>query len=132
MALALRYQLTVRKSQDSIRVGGGFDAVRDDQQGAVLFAGQLCQQGHHLCAGLFIQVAGRFICQDQQRIVHQRPGKRDALLFAAGEFLGKRRPAVDQSDRVETILCLFLCLRTRDAVKFQRQADVLADGQRGD
>ena len=39
------------------------------------------RQGHYLCAGLFIQVAGRFISENQQRVVNQRPGKCDAVSY---------------------------------------------------
>jgi len=36
---------------------------------------QICQQGHNLCTGFGIQVAGRFICEDKHWIVDQ--GSRD-------------------------------------------------------
>ena len=47
-------KLTVRKPQDTVGVRGGFQAVRDHQQGAVLFTSQAGKQGHHLRPGFFI------------------------------------------------------------------------------
>ena len=34
-----------------------------------------------------IEIAGRFVCENNFRIVHQRAGDGDALLFAAGKFV---------------------------------------------
>ena len=96
-------------------MGGGFGAVCDQQQGAVPFAGQAGEQGDDLRPGLFVQVPGRLIGQDQERVMHQGARQRDALLLPAGEFFGEGIPAVKQADAFEQLLCLFAGLRARDA-----------------
>ena len=42
------------KPQYPIRLRGSFRAVRDHEQSAILFSGQVREQGHDLRAGFFI------------------------------------------------------------------------------
>ena len=50
--------------------------------------------------GVFgIQVAGRFVCQDQFRIVSESAGDRHALLFAAGEMTARLRSLSPRAHR---------------------------------
>ena len=45
-----------------------------------------------LVAGLRVELAGRLVGQDQDRLLDQRPGDRHPLLLAAGELV---RPVVE-------------------------------------
>lgn len=40
------------------------------------------KQTHYRNAGLRIKVTGRFVCKNEARIIEQRPGYHDSLLFA--------------------------------------------------
>ena len=66
--------------------------VGHHDDGHPLLPVQLVEQLHDLVAGLFIEVAGRFVGQDESRIVRQRPRDRDALAFAARKL---RRPVAE-------------------------------------
>ena len=50
---------------------------------------QAVQQGQHLLPGFLVQVAGRLVGQDEQRVVGQGAGNRDALLLSAREAIGE-------------------------------------------
>ena len=45
-----------------------------------------------------VEVSGRLVGDEHERIVDQRAGERDALLFAAGELAGKRRGLGREAD----------------------------------
>ena len=47
------------------------------------------QQVHDLPAGFRVEVAGRLVGQQHQRPVDERPGDRDPLLLATGQFGGQ-------------------------------------------
>jgi hypothetical protein len=56
-------------------------------------------QAKHQVRRLAVQVAGRFICQQQLRPGHQRAGQSDSLLFSAAQLAGPMRGPVGQSFR---------------------------------
>src|SRR5690606_3034296 len=45
------------------------------------------EQPHDLDRGVRVEVSGRLVGEQDQRPVHERPGDRDPLLLAAGEFV---------------------------------------------
>ena len=51
-----------------------------------------------LVAGLGVELAGRLVGQDQDRLLDQRPGDRHPLLLAAGELIGAVIEAIAQAD----------------------------------
>ena len=51
-----------------------------------------------LVAGLRVELAGRLVGQDQDRLLDQRPGDRHALLLAAGELVRPVVEPVSQAD----------------------------------
>src|SRR5687768_7509940 len=53
------------------------------------------------------------------------------LLLTAGEFFREGFPTVEQANGFEQSLHPSVCLRARDSVKLQRQADIFANGQGG-
>ncbi len=48
-----------------------------------------------------VEVAGRFICQDNRGIVYQRPGNAHALLFSAGKLRWQMVGAILQSNTLQ-------------------------------
>ena len=49
-------------------------------------------------AGAVVEVAGRLVGDEDERVVHERARERHALLLAAGELLGIRRRLRRQAD----------------------------------
>ena len=60
--------------------------VRDDHQRALVAAADVDEQFDDLLAGGAVEVAGRLVGQQHRRVVGERAGDRDALLFAAREL----------------------------------------------
>ena len=58
-------------------------------EGSLEVGGKIKEQFHHLASIMGIQVPSWFVCEYHGRIVHQRPGDRDPLLFPAAEFRWK-------------------------------------------
>ena len=56
--------------------------VRDENDGVAALI-EIFEQGHDFFAGFGIEVPGRFVRQDDRRIVDQRARDRDALALAA-------------------------------------------------
>ena len=51
-----------------------------------------------LVAGLGVELAGRLVGQDEERLLDQGPGDRHALLLAAGELVGAVVEPVAEAD----------------------------------
>ena len=77
-----------------------------------------------LVAGLGVELAGRLVGQDQERVLHQGPGDGHALLLAAGELVGAVVEAVAQADLREQLGGPLLLLR-RHAPGQERHQHVL-------
>jgi hypothetical protein len=59
--------------------------VRHQQDGAALGV-QVGQQSHDLATSIQIEIAGRFVSQNERRVVDQRAGNRDALLLTSRQL----------------------------------------------
>src|SRR5215472_463341 len=73
----------------------------DKDQSPASFAARAREKRGDLTCVLIVEVADRFVGEDERGIVDQSPGNRDALLLAAAQF---RRPvpcAIAKTDRVE-------------------------------
>ena len=68
-----------------------------------LIAMKVLEQGQDLVAGPAIQRAGRFVGQDENRIIHHRARNDDALLLASGELIRPVMAAVGEADPVERL-----------------------------
>ena len=66
-----------------------------------LVPGDLPQDVHHLQAGFAVQRAGRFIRQQDIRVVHQCPGNCHPLHLAAAHLVGAFLQLVSQSDPLQ-------------------------------
>jgi hypothetical protein len=93
---------------------------------------KITQNPKHLVGGLGIQRAGRFVGQDQHRIVGQRPCNGNALALAARELVGRlsiwpSRPS--EASRVAG--ALLLLLRGELAEPAHGQHHILPGGEFG-
>jgi hypothetical protein len=126
------YQLAFPQMQNAICKGSRLVAVCHHDQILARLASEPVEQFEHLPSGLFIQVAGRFVGQDELRVVHQRAGDGDALLLAAGQAIGECLRAVEQAHGFQKQPGLAMRVLNRCAVQLERQHDVLHHRQRGD
>ena len=56
------------------------------------------EDGVDLVAGLRVELAGRLVGEHQDRLLHQGPGDRHALLFAAGKLVRAVVEPLTQAD----------------------------------
>ena len=87
--------------QDAVGPGGGAGVVRDQDDRLVQAGAQLAQQVENLLGAFGVEVAGRFVGDDQRRIGDDRPGDADALLLAAGKLAGAMPRSIRQADQVQ-------------------------------
>ena len=113
---------------DAARVIGVRRRVRDHDDGRA-FLVELAQHPHHFFAVGGVEVAGRFVGQDQLGLGDQRAGDRDALLLAARQLRGAVLGAVGDADLVEHAVDPRAAFGGGDVVVEQREFDVLAHAQ---
>ena len=72
----------VAQAYDAPGVAGGFRIVGDhnDRSAAGI---ELTEESHDLSARRRVEIAGRFVGQEDRRVVHEGSGNRDALLLPA-------------------------------------------------
>ncbi|MCY1444794.1 hypothetical protein D9M71_612800 [compost metagenome] len=92
----------------------------------------LFQQFHHPTGHLAVQVAGRFVGQQQARAAGQGAGDGGALLLAAGQFGGVMLHARAQAHLAQRTFDALLALAGRHAAVAQRHVDVVEQVQVGD
>ena len=80
---------------------GGVFAVRDEHQRCTRFIGEFAQQTKNVFPADRIEIAGRFVRQDQRRAMNLCTSDGDALLFAAGEFTRTGGGTTEQTDTFE-------------------------------
>ena len=90
---------------------------------------ELAQEFHHCLAVFRVQVSGRLVSHQNQRIAHQRPCYCHALLLTAGELRRVVPHAVRHSHALECLLDLLLALRRTGASIGQWQLDVFVHGE---
>jgi hypothetical protein len=86
------------KSENSVGSSGVVEIVSDHQESLLAFIDEPAQKIHDLAALDTIEVAGRFVGEEDDRLDDNRPGDGNALLFAAGELLGPVPATMAQSD----------------------------------
>ena len=107
---------------------GDIGIVCDDHERDASVFAYLQQQIEHVAAVRAVEIAGRFVGEDQRRIVGQRPRDRDALLLAARQLRRIVMTAIVQSDFVEQRLRARRGIAT--AGDLHRHLDVLDRRQR--
>src|SRR5262245_55457362 len=82
---------------------GDIAGVSDDNDGASVTV-KLLKQPQDLFARLAVQCAGRFVSQDERRIVDDRAGNNHPRLLSARQLAGPMVGAVTQSYSLERAL----------------------------
>src|SRR2546430_944747 len=118
--------------EDPVRPADDLAAVGRHHERPTGAAGEVVEDVQHLAASLEVEVARRLVGQDQQRVVHQRPHDRDALLLAAGEAIGKASGPIREPDQFQEVAGSARAVLPRAGVEFERQPEVFLDGQRRD
>ena len=77
------FQMAVLQGEDAVHMAGQLHIVGGDQGGDTCVLGEVAQGFEHRLAGGRIQVAGRFVGQQQTRPVGQGAGDSDALTLPA-------------------------------------------------
>src|SRR4051812_42720442 len=85
---ALPLQAALLEVQRAVGAFGGARIVRDHDDGLAVLLVQRLQQVEDLVAGLAIQVTRGLVAQQQRGISDDGARDADALLLAAGQFLG--------------------------------------------
>lgn len=83
--------------------------MRHDHHCRALLAAHVLQNAEHLLAGVVVKRAGRFVTQQNLRILRHRSSDRHTLLLAARQLRGKivdavRKPYV--GERLSGVLCV--------------------------
>ena len=84
----------------------------------------VAEERHEFGRGLRVEVAGRFVGEQHRGIVDECAGDRDALLLAAGEFVGPVRRAVGEADFAESLRRRREAFALRDAGVEEGERDV--------
>ena len=79
--------------------------VRNDDD-RVAFGVETFEEIHDLHAGVRVERSGRFVSQQNRRMINERAGDRDALALAAGELVGFVRHAVGEIDRASACFAI--------------------------
>ena len=77
---------SVGEEQGAIGVRRGDGVVGDHDDRLAKFVDRGPHERQDLCTGVGVEVAGRFVCEDDLRTAGERPRHGDALLLTAGEL----------------------------------------------
>lgn len=99
----------------------------DQEEDAACRACQAPQQLKHVPPRGSVEIAGRFVGEHEERLVGERARDGDTLLLATRQALGIVIHPVGETDLIEQATGR----AGIEPVQFERQAHVLADGQRG-
>src|SRR5258707_671427 len=94
----------------ALRISGDVLLVRDHDDGDAALVESL-ENGHDLNAGSAVEITGRFIRQQDLRIIDQRARNRDPLLLTAGKLTWKMVLATREPDRCKHAIRFFAELR---------------------
>src|SRR6266513_234289 len=80
------HKVAVLEPYDAVGIFRNIGLVSYNDDGHAGLSIDLLKNAHDLHAGARIESAGRFVGQDDPRIVDQRPRDSDSLLLAAGQL----------------------------------------------
>jgi hypothetical protein len=100
----------------------------DEDEGSAALGDRLEEKRHDVAAGVAVEIAGRFVGDEDGGLRRKSAGDRDALLLAAGEFGGIVRDAAGEPDVTEHLTRSIE--RIGAAGELERHGDVLERGHR--
>jgi hypothetical protein len=108
-----------------------FGVVSYENDGATFLA-EFAEEAKDCVAGVGVEITGRFIGENQARIIDKSAGDSRALLLATGELAGTVAGAIDHFDGLESGQSAFAALFGRDAAVNHGQLDVLDNVELGE
>src|SRR5574337_1475037 len=108
---------------------GGLGIVGDHHDGLAVLAVEFLQQSQDFLGRLAVEVAGRFVADQQGRVGHDGARDRDALLLATREFTGLVRSTVGQPYQLKCNPGILPALRSRQPGQQQGQFHIPLRGQ---
>src|SRR5215475_9387516 len=81
-----------------------FNVMGDDQNGRAKTLVEVIDELQNLLAGVGVEIAGRFIGQQDRRINGKRSSNRDSLALASREFIRKMVDAMSELHQFEKLL----------------------------
>ena len=100
-----------------------FLIMGDDNEGVPLLV-EVIEQAENLLARLAVEVSGGLVCEDDRRVVHERPCDRDPLALTAGELVRTMVEPIPEIDVLERALRSVAALVGRDTPINERELDV--------
>src|SRR5258705_8721848 len=94
-------KLSIYKIESSWECSRQLSVVSHDEQDSLLPRVQFKQQRSHHGARGMIEVAGRLVAQQQERLHYQGPGQGDALLLASRQLRGTMIQSFSQADLIQ-------------------------------
>ena len=110
-------------------VDGLGDVVRDEEDRVVLDPRDVEEEPLHPPPRHRVERAERLVHQDDARLVHERPGDRDALLHPAREVFREALREVEEADLLQHLAGAVAAFFRVDAPELQAVLDVLLDRQ---
>src|SRR4051812_9421834 len=111
--------------------GGGFGIVRDHDDGFAGVAAEGAQDFQYFGGGSRIEIAGRFVGDDQTWVGDEGARDGDALFLAARKLFGQMMHARAEADEFEREFDLFAAFAAGKFCEQQRQFNVLECGEDG-
>jgi len=96
----LAVDASVAHVHDAFAVFGDIDFVGHDDHGDAFVVVELPQRDHDFIGRSGIEVAGRFVRQEQRRLIDQGAGNGDTLLLATGHLLRMVVHTMAQTDQL--------------------------------
>jgi FKBP-type peptidyl-prolyl cis-trans isomerase len=117
--------------QNAVRTVRQPDVVSHDDEGSAARLARREQHPQHLRGGLFVQISRGLIGEQYGRLVRERTGDRDPLLFAAGQAVDGAVESVAEADLGENGSAAPSGRGTADPVELEGEAHILLDVERG-
>lgn len=111
---------------------GGGGVVGDHDDGFVEVAVEFAEEFHDVVRGLFVEVAGGFVGNDEVGVHGDGAGNGNALLLSARELVGRVFGAVGKPDDGKCVFDLLAAFGFRERREHEREFDVLVGGEHGD
>lgn len=122
--------LAIVHAGNAVCVGKDTVVMCDDDHGAVRRARDFAEKIEHDLAVARIQCSGGLVTDDKWRLMDQCAGDGNALLLAAGEFVGALFPTITQTDFLKNFTRALDGHAAGISLDQQRHADIFGDGKR--
>ncbi len=97
----VRDNLAIPHRHDAIRISSNIGLVGHHHDGYVLLAIERDQRLHDFMRCLRIEIAGGFVCEEQARVIDQRPRDGHPLLLPARKLARRIAPSIAEPKKAE-------------------------------